>query len=33
MTAAQVRNVVLLSLVFLPGFFLIWGFTVWWSRR
>ena len=33
MTAAQVRNVVLLSLVFLPGFFLIWGVTVWWSRR
>jgi len=25
--------VVLLSLVFLPGFFLIWGVTVWWSRR
>ena len=33
MTSAQVRNVVLLSLVFLPGFFLIWGVTVWWSRR
>ena len=33
MTAAQVRNVVLFSLVFLPGFFLIWGVTVWWSRR
>lgn len=33
MTAAQVRNVVLLSMVFLPGFFLIWGFTVWWARR
>ena len=33
MTSAQVRNVVLLSLVFLPGFFLIWGLTVWWSRR
>lgn len=33
MTSAQVRNVVLLSLVFLPGFFLIWGITVWWSRR
>lgn len=33
MTSAQVRNVVLLSLVFLPGFFLIWGATVWWSRR
>ena len=33
MTSAQVRNVVLASLVFLPGFFLIWGVTVWWSRR
>ena len=33
MTTAQVRNVALLSLVFLPGFFLIWGVTTWWSRR
>ena len=33
MTAAQVRNTVLLSLVFLPGFFLVWGVAVWWSRR
>ncbi len=33
MTTAQMRNVVLLSLVFLPGFFLIWGVAVWWSRR
>ena len=33
MTAAQVRNTVLLSLVFLPGFFLVWGVAAWWSRR
>ncbi len=33
MTAAQVRNTVLFSLVFLPGFFLVWGIAVWWSRR
>lgn len=33
MTAAQVRNTVLFSLVFLPGFWLIWGVAVWWSRR
>lgn len=33
MTAAQLRNTVLFSLVFLPGFWLIWGLAVWWSRR
>ena len=33
MTAAQLRNVVLFCLVFLPGFFLLWGVAVWWSRR
>ncbi len=33
MTAAQVRNAVLFTVVFLPGFFLIWGASVWWSRR
>ncbi len=33
MTAAQVRNTVLFSLVFLPGFWLVWGIAVWWSRR
>lgn len=33
MTAAQVRNTVLFSLVFLPGFWLVWGVAVWWSRR
>ena len=33
MTAGQLRNLVLLALVFLPGFFLVWGVAVWWSRR
>lgn len=33
MTAGQLRNVVLGSLVFWPGFFLVWGVAVWWSRR
>ena len=33
MTAGQLRNVVLGSLVFWPGFFLVWGIAVWWSRR
>lgn len=33
MTSAQVRNTVLFSLVFLPGFWLVWGVAVWWSRR
>lgn len=33
MTAGQLRNVVLASLVFWPGFFLVWGIAVWWSRR
>lgn len=33
MTAGQLRNLVLLVLVFLPGFFLVWGVAVWWSRR
>lgn len=33
MTAGQLQNLVLLALVFLPGFFLVWGVAVWWSRR
>lgn len=33
MTAGQLRNLALLALVFLPGFFLVWGVAVWWSRR
>ncbi len=33
MTTARMRNVILMSLVFLPGFFLLWGLASWWSRR
>ncbi len=33
MTAARMRTVILLSLVFLPGFFVIWGVASWWRRR
>ncbi len=33
MTTSRMRNVTLLSLVFLPGFFLLWGVASFWSRR
>ncbi len=33
MTTARMRNVILMSLVFLPGFFLLWGVSSWWARR
>ena len=33
LTMAEQRNVLIFSLLLLPGFFIIWGITNWWRRR
>ena len=33
LTLAQQRNVFFFSLIFLPGFFIVWGLVTWWRRR
>lgn len=33
LTLAQQRNLLLFSLLFLPGFFIVWGVVTWWRRR
>lgn len=33
LTLAQQRNLLFFSLLFLPGFFIVWGVVTWWRRR
>jgi ABC-type uncharacterized transport system involved in gliding motility auxiliary subunit len=33
LTMGEQRNVMIFSLLLLPGFFIIWGITNWWRRR
>ena len=33
LTVGEQRNLMIFSLLLLPGFFIIWGITNWWRRR